>query len=145
MPEGIALGFDFGKRRIGVAVGEASLGVGRPLTTIDDIDTTLRFHRISELIQEWQPHVLVVGLALALDGTEHQLTRHCRRFANRLRGRFGLPVVLVDERLSSVSAEEALKEAGHDWVARKTLTDARAAQIILQDYFDAASQRRSAF
>lgn len=143
MPEGIALAFDFGRARIGVAVGEARLGMGRPLTTIELRNDQLRFRRISELIQEWQPRILVVGLPLDLDGAEDELTAETRRFANRLRGRFGLPVVLVDERLTSVAADEALRDAGYGWRGRKSRNDALAAQIILQDFFHAATQRRS--
>jgi putative Holliday junction resolvase len=134
---GIILAFDFGRRRIGVAMGESLLGQARSLTTIDAEDNATRFSAIAGLIREWQPARLVVGLPLALDGGEHEMTARCRRFANQLRGRFGLPVALVDERLSSVAAESRLKGAGISWQARKDLVDATAAAIILQSYFDA--------
>lgn len=144
MPEGVVLAFDFGTKRIGVAVGEAALGQGRPLTTIDAKNRETRFLTISELIEAWQPSRLVVGLPLRLDGGEHELTRRCRRFANQLHGRFGLPVELVDERLTSVAAEVTLKDGGYDWKTRKAASDAMAAKLILQDYFDAATRRGSA-
>lgn len=136
---GSVLAFDFGLRRIGVAVGESLLGRARPLTTIAAADNAARFNAISRLIEEWQPLRLVVGLPLALDGSEHEMTARCRRFANQLRGRFSVPVDLVDERLSSAAAEENLRDTGLDWKKRKPQLDAWAAQVILQSYFDAAT------
>ncbi len=135
---GTVLCFDFGLKRIGVAVGETLLGRARALATIQAESNEARFAAIAKLIEEWQPGELVVGLPLALDGSEHEMTSRCRRFANRLRGRFGLPVALTDERLSSAVADAELREAGLDWKARKQRVDALAAQHILQDYFDAA-------
>ena len=79
-----------------------------------------------------------------MDGTEHDLTRRARRFANQLNGRFGLPVALVDERLTSFDADLRLREAGVKGSARKGLDDAVAAQQILQDYFDHAHATASA-
>lgn len=136
-PAGTVLGFDFGLKRIGVAVGETLLRQARPLMTIDAEANTARFAIIERLLGEWQPALLVVGLPLAMDGTEHELSRRCRRFANQLHGRFGLPVRLVDERLTSSAADERLREAGLNWRERKEKVDAVAAQIILQSYFDA--------
>ncbi|MBI3524539.1 MAG: Holliday junction resolvase RuvX [Betaproteobacteria bacterium] len=137
MPEGTVLAFDFGLKRIGVAIGEIFLGQARPLATLSGEANDIRFAAIARLIAEWQPAHLVVGLPRALDGSEHQMTARCRRFAKQLEGRFGLPVHLVDERLSSSEAEDRLRDAGLSWQARKQQVDAVAAQIILQDYFDA--------
>lgn len=134
--DGTVLAFDFGLKRIGVAVGETLLGRANTLSTIRANTNDVRFDAIARLIQEWQPAQLVVGLPLALDGSEHDLSARCRRFANQLRGRFGLPVALVDERLTSAVAEAELREAGLGWQARKERVDALAAQHILQDYFD---------
>jgi putative Holliday junction resolvase len=131
------LAFDFGTRRIGVAVGEPMLGSARPLTTIDAEDNDHRFGAIARLIEEWQPQQLVVGLALALDGSEHEMTQRCRRFAHQLEGRFRLNVALIDERLTSVDAESRLAAQGKNWKQRKQSLDAEAAATILQDYFDA--------
>jgi putative Holliday junction resolvase len=136
MPDGVLLAFDFGARRIGVAVGEMMLGQARPLTTISAPANDARFDAIARLIAEWQPVRLLVGLPLALDGTEHEMTVRCRRFARQLEGRFRLPVTLVDERLSSAAAEERLRDDGHDWRARKALIDAEAAAVLLQSHFD---------
>jgi len=137
MPEGIVLAFDFGLKRIGVAVGETLLGQARALTTVVSETGAARFATIAALVAEWQPERLVVGLPTSMDGSEHALTARCRRFAQQLEGRFGLPVSLVDERLSSDEAERRLSAAGLDWRARKQRLDATAAEIILQDYFDA--------
>ena len=137
MPEGIVLAFDFGLKRIGVAIGETLLGQARPLTAIAAEANEARFAAIGRLIAEWQPGRLVVGLPSSMDGGEHAMSARCRRFAHQLEGRFGLPVGLVDERLSSDEAERRLSDAGLDWRARKQQVDAAAAQIILQDYFDA--------
>ena len=138
--------FDFGEKRIGVAVGEWELRQAHPLTAIVGEANRERFAAIAALIDEWRPLSLVVGLPLATDGSAHAMTARCTRFANQLRGRFGLPVTHVDERYSSVEAEERLREPGsrsHRGARRarstqdaKAQIDALAAQIILQSYFD---------
>jgi putative Holliday junction resolvase len=136
MPEGCVLGFDFGERRIGVAVGDGLLGIAHPLCTIDTELTAERFARIGQLISEWQPTLLVVGLPTHADGTEHAMTLLSRRFANRLNGRFNLPVHLVDERHTSLLAESLLHEAGLHGRKQKPVLDQVAAQAILQTWFE---------
>ncbi|MDO9051815.1 MAG: Holliday junction resolvase RuvX [Methylotenera sp.] len=131
-----ALAFDFGERRIGIAVGEHLLGSASPLTTIDNESNEIRFQMISTLIKEWQPKLLVVGLPLNVDGTEHAVTQLCKKFARRLNGRFNLPVMLIDERYSSVEASSLLNQTGIKGRAQKTMLDQVAAQTILQSYFD---------
>ncbi len=133
---GTVLGFDFGLARIGVAVGETELCMAQALTVIAGENDALRFAAIAKLLAEWQPASLVVGLPTHADGAEHAMTARCRRFANQLNGRFGLPVELIDERLTSVEADLLLREAGHGWKKRKQLLDAVAAQRILQTWFD---------
>lgn len=133
---GTILGFDFGLARIGVAVGETELGMAQPLSVITAGDDDARFAAIGKLVAEWQPAALVVGLPTHSDGTEHDMTARCRRFANQLNGRFRLPVELVDERLTSLEADSMLREAGHGWKKRKQHLDAVAAQRILQTWFD---------
>jgi putative Holliday junction resolvase len=132
---GAVLAFDFGEKRIGVAVGEWETRTAHPLETISGEVNAVRFARIGVLIGEWRPVELVVGLPMSLDGEEHELSRRCRRFANQLNGRFGLPVSLVDERLTSVEAESRLREAGLSVRNNKAAVDSLAAQEILQDYF----------
>jgi putative Holliday junction resolvase len=136
MPDGTVLAFDFGTQRIGVAVGEVMLGQARPLTTIEDAVNDTRFGTISKLIAEWQPLRLLVGLPVSLDGEANEMTARCRRFAHQLEGRYRLPVVLIDERLSSAAADERLRNTGVGWRSRKGRLDAEAAAILLQSHFD---------
>jgi putative holliday junction resolvase len=130
------LAFDFGEKRIGVAVGDLSLRIAHPLTTIAAEDNATRFAEIGRLIDEWKPARLVVGLPMHQDGTEHDVSRLARRFANRLEGRFGIAVTLVDERLTSVAAESRLKEAGVRGDRIKATLDAAAAGEILAAFFE---------
>jgi putative Holliday junction resolvase len=120
------LAFDFGIKRIGVAIGNTMLRQAEPLKVIKAEDNATRFNDIQKLLDEWTPARLVVGLPMHPDGNEHEMTARARRFANQLNGRFNLPVELVDERYSSavISAK------------RGEVIDDRAAAIILQQYFD---------
>lgn len=137
--KGAILAFDFGLRRIGIAVGDWETRLAHPLEVIDAEDNDTRFGRIAALIAEWRPTDLVVGLPLSMDGEEHDLTRRARRFSKQLHGRFGLPVALVDERLTSFDADLRLREAGVKGRERKGLDDTLAAQRILQDLLDQPS------
>ena len=137
-PRGTVLAFDFGQKRIGVAVGESMLAQAHPLTTIRSEGNLERFAVIAALLDEWHPARLVVGLPVGLDGVPHAMTARCTRFANQLRGRFGLPVDYAEERLTSVEAEERLRENGFTGRGVKEHVDAMAAQIILQCYFEHA-------
>ena len=139
-PAGTVLAFDFGQKRIGVAIG-VQLEAGRPgsaraLTTLASESNDARFAAITRLITEWQPVCLLVGRPLHEDGTPHQMTARCERFANQLRGRFRLPVEQVDERFSSLAADANLRQQGIPWQQRKSQLDAEAALIILQSWFD---------
>jgi putative Holliday junction resolvase len=129
------LAFDFGEKRIGVAVGDLGLRIAHPLTTIRAEDNTTRFAEIAKLIAEWRPARLVVGLPMHADGTEHEVSRLARRFAQRLEGRFGVPVALVDERLTSRAAESRMRESGVREDKIKASLDAAASQEILESYF----------
>ena len=133
------LAFDFGEARIGVAVGTDALGIPHPVETISFDDNERRFARIGELIAEWQPCRLIVGLPMHMDGQEHEMSRLARKFANRLNGRFNLPVDLVDERLSSAAASESLNETGVRGRKQKPALDQVAAMQILQGWFDSGS------
>lgn len=137
--QGTFLAFDFGVKRIGIALGNTLTASARPLATISDEKNDVRFAAIATLVKEWQPAALVVGLPCNDDGTPHELTALCRRFANRLKGRFNLPVILVDERYTSLAAAERLNEAGVHGQKQKALLDQYAAQQILQAYFDEPS------
>jgi putative Holliday junction resolvase len=129
------LAFDFGEKRIGVAVGDLSLRIAHPLTTIRAEDNATRFAQIGKLVSEWGPVRFVVGLPMHADGTEHEVSRLARRFAHRLEGRFGVSVELVDERLTSVAAESRLRESGARRDEIEASLDAAAAREILDSYF----------
>ena len=136
LPEGAVLGFDFGKKRIGVAIGNTVLGIAHPLVTIDSEVTERRFAMIAQLLENWQPVVLlVVGLSMHSDGTAHELTHLSRRFARRLQGRFNIKVILKDERYTSQTASIELREAGITGRNQKSVLDQVAAQQILQSFF----------
>jgi putative Holliday junction resolvase len=126
MPEETVLGFDFGLQRIGVAVGNTLLRRAQPLTVIAAASNDAKFAAIGELLREWRPARCIVGLPSHPDGTEHEMSARCRRFANQLNGRFGVATALVDERYSSAVLPQRRGER----------VDAQAAAIILQQYFD---------
>ena len=121
------LAFDFGLKRIGVAIGNTMICQAKPLSVITATANEPKFAAIDSLIKEWGASRIVVGLPSHPDGTEHDMSARCRRFANQVHGRFNLPVELVDERYSS--AVIAAK--------RGEVIDDRAAAVILQQYFDA--------
>ena len=129
------LAFDYGERRIGVAIGNLMLREASALTVVANLNREVRFAETGKLIAEWQPELLVVGLPCHPDGTPHEMTQQAKRFGNQLNGLFNVPVVWVHERYSSVAAAAALAEAGVK-VSQKVSLDAEAARIILQQYFD---------
>lgn len=134
---GTAMAFDYGEMRVGVAIGEHALGIAHPLTTIVAESVSDKFLAIQKLLQEWQPTSLIVGWPTHADGTPHEMTRLSEKFARRLDGRFGLPVLLVDERYTSEQAASTLHQAGVHGAQLKARLDQVAAQHILQSYFDA--------
>lgn len=120
------IAFDFGVKRIGVAVGNTVLRQATPLVVIEAASNENKFAAITRLLDEWQPSTLVVGLPLHPDGAEHEMTARCRRFANQLHGRYDIPAVLIDERYSSAVLPQRRGEH----------IDSEAAALILQQYFD---------
>jgi len=118
------LAFDFGTRRVGVAIGNTLTRNAQPLRTIA-AEGDLRFETIGKLIAEWQPHALVVGVPFHPDGAAHDNTVRARRFARQLHGRFKLPVHEVDERYTTTEA----RSRGADDI------DAASAGVILEQYF----------
>lgn len=124
------LGFDFGLKRIGVAVGNTLLRQAQPLAVIAGPGNDEKFAAIGALIAEWRPTRCVVGLPMHPDGAAHEMTARCRRFANQLHGRYGVATALVDERYTSAVIAHRRGEA----------IDAQAAALILQQYFDDHAQ-----
>jgi putative pre-16S rRNA nuclease len=123
------LAFDFGLKRIGVAVGEPEVRSAHPLPAIAAVGNA-RFAAIEKLVQQWKPARLVVGLPLSVAGEAHLVSRQAERFARRLQGRFRLPVARVDERFTSVEAESRLRGQ------KRKPVDSVAAQLMLEQYFD---------
>ncbi|NLD53557.1 MAG: Holliday junction resolvase RuvX [Burkholderiaceae bacterium] len=150
------LAFDFGTRRVGIAIGNTITASARPLETLDEAEPARRFERIGRLVGEWRPDALVVGRPLQPDGTANAVTLAAERFARQLHGRFGLPVTLVDERYSTVAARERIREtdpreglhgdvrarpsraSGRGAAGTAALADdAAAAAVILEQYLEA--------
>ena len=128
------LGFDFGTKSIGVAVGQTVTHTASALSAIKAKEGIPDWAVIERLIKEWQPQQLIVGLPLNMDGTEQPLTQRARKFGNRLHGRFGLPVQFQDERLTSTAAREQLFDAGGFRNLDKGKVDSTAALLIVEDY-----------
>ena len=128
MVEGVIVGFDFGLKRLGVAIGNTLTKEARPLQIIDSRTNQSRWTGIEKVLKEWNPSALVVGVPRHPDGTAHEMTARCERFARQLEGRFHLPVYPVDERYSS-----AVVDSEADFI------DDEAACIILQQFFDESS------
>ncbi len=136
--EATLLAFDYGEKRIGVAVGNSLTRHARALTVIENRSREYRFETIGKLIGEWNPGTVVVGLPMHKDGTPHAMTQLATRFGNQLTGRFNVPVSWVDERYSSVEAKAELKRNGVKMNAKGRYDDidAEAARVILQQYLD---------
>ncbi|MBS0894783.1 Holliday junction resolvase RuvX [Tatumella sp. JGM130] len=130
------LGFDFGTKSIGVAVGQQLTGTARPLAAIKARDGVPDWNLLEKLLKEWQPDLVVVGLPLNMDGTEQPLTTRARKFANRIHGRFGVAVELQDERLSTVEARAGLFETGGYRALTKGNVDSGSAVIIVESWLD---------
>ncbi|MCK0745974.1 Holliday junction resolvase RuvX [Chromohalobacter nigrandesensis] len=131
----LVLAFDYGTRRIGVAVGNEMLGSATALAPLPARDGIPDWQQIEALLEEWQPDLLVVGLPLNMDGTESDMSQRARKFGNRLHGRFGKPVEVFDERGSTRAAKRIARDAGHRGNYRDDGVDGIAAQLILQSFF----------
>ena len=133
------LGFDFGTKRIGIAIAQEVTGTANPLTTVTAIKHKPDWDSISKIIKEWQPDLFVVGLPLHMDGTEQPMTQAARRFSNQLNGRYQIPVALMDERLSSNEAESILNERASSH--SKAQIDMISAQLILQSWMSSENDK----
>lgn len=132
----IVLAFDFGTKRIGVAIGQRLTRQARPLVTVGAKNGVPQWEKIAALIKRWQPGALVVGIPLNMDGTEQTLTGLARAFAKCLHERYQLPVFEMDERLTSVAARERLFQEGGFAALQDGQVDSMAAQLILQNWLD---------
>jgi putative Holliday junction resolvase len=134
--DGTLLGFDFGHRRIGVAVGQTLTGTANALTVLTSTQGP-DWQALARLAREWKPVAMVVGLPLAADGSETDMSKDARRFGDQLRERFGCPVSFQDERLTSLAADERFASARTKGGMRRkhaAMKDAMAAQIILENW-----------
>ena len=136
----VVLGFDFGTKRIGVAVGQTVTQTATPLPLLKAQDGAPKWDQIQILIDEWRPQILIVGLPVHMDGTEQLLTKAAKRFGNRLNGRFNLPVEWVDERLTSYEAESLVGEYNIKLNDQQLNIDSFSAKLILEQWF---SQNKS--
>ncbi len=129
------LGFDYGRKRIGVAVGQQLTCSATALTTVQAKNGKPDWPAISRLLEEWKPDALVVGIPYHMDGTEQDMTHAARRFGRQLEGRYQLPVHHAEERLSSYVVESGLNDA-----TGKAAIDPLSAQVILQDWLQLNTQ-----
>ena len=132
------MAFDYGQKRIGVAIGQQLTATTQSIDTVAVRQNKPDWEHINRLIKEWQPTLLLVGLPMNMDGTEHEISAAARRFANQLNGRYQLLVELVDERLSSIEADEIISEARrHGGISKgkaKRALDQVAAELIIQTW-----------
>lgn len=132
------IAFDFGKQRTGVAIGNTVTGIATPHATIQSKNDKPNWEKITQLLQEWRPEQLVVGVPYYLDGKSSNMTEAALRFARQIEGRYHLPVATIDEQLSSREAEQRLKQSrqqGRNKKITKTDIDKLAAAIILESWF----------
>ncbi|HDZ16226.1 hypothetical protein LCGC14_1634700 [marine sediment metagenome] len=130
------LGFDFGMKNIGIAVGQELTGTANPLTAIKARDGIPDWTIIGKLIAEWKPDMLIVGLPLNMDGTEQEMTAAAKRFGNRLNGRFNVPVEWQDERLTTFEALEQMGIRSKMDSKQRSDVDQLSAQLILQSWLN---------
>lgn len=146
-PEGSALttvlAFDYGRRRIGVAVGNLIINTATPLTTLANTDQGPDWPALEKLCAEWCPDLLIIGLPVMLDGSPSANYPEVENFAQAMDERFSMPIVLVDEKLSSVEAKEQIKAARQSGLRRRTRSgdvDKFAAQVILRSWLNQRDQ-----
>jgi putative Holliday junction resolvase len=132
------VGFDFGKKYIGVAVGQEITGTASPLGSIKATNGIPHWDSLSSYLTEWQPDLIVVGLPLNMDGSEQQLTLDAKKFGNRISGRYGLKVEFQDERLTTADAKERLFAQGGYKNLKKDNIDAESAALIIESFFEAS-------
>ncbi len=144
MPAMRAMGFDYGTKQIGVAVGQTLTGSAEPLAELKARDGIPDWDQIGRLIAEWKPDVLVVGLPLNMDGTASDMSTRAQKFARRLEGRFHLPTYCVDERLSTFEAKQSLKDRGRMPSSfRDNPVDSLAAALLLETWLSESSKEQS--
>ncbi|MGJ8692977.1 MAG: Holliday junction resolvase RuvX [Thalassotalea sp.] len=130
------MGFDFGSKYIGLAIGQEITGSANPLGSVKANDGVPHWDNIEKYLKEWQPDILVVGLPLNMDGTEQPVTLAAKKFGNRLHGRFGYQVEFQDERLTTADAKAQLFAQGGYRNLKKDNIDAQSAVLIIESFFE---------
>jgi putative Holliday junction resolvase len=130
------LGFDYGLKNIGAATGQTLTGTATPQPPLRARDGVPDWSEVEALLREWQPELVLVGLPLNMDGTESELSARARKFANRIHGRFGVAVEMVDERLSSFEAKGEVMARGGSRDYGKNPVDSIAARLIVETYLN---------
>ncbi len=130
------LAFDFGLVQIGVAVGNTLLRSTQPLAILRAREGVPDWQALEQLVRDWQPDLLLVGDPLNMDGSDSELCERARKFARRLHGRLGLPVTMVDERLTSFEAKQVSREQGHRGNYKRRPIDSQAAELVLQSWLN---------
>lgn len=134
-----AMAFDYGTKKIGVAVGQSITQTASPLAVLPARDGIPNWDTIEKLVREWQPEAFIVGMPFNMDGTENAMTKRAQKFLQRLSGRFNIPCYSMDERLSSREARQIRKEmadAHGKAYNEKEAIDSLAAQLILENWFE---------
>ncbi len=134
------IAFDFGEKRIGVAYGQCITGGASALAPLKARDGIPDWQVIAELLAYWQPDLVIVGLPLNMDGSENEMCRRARKFGNRIHGRFGLPVAMHDERLTSFEAKSYVIAAGGSRDFGKNSVDGIAAVLLFESWFSTRTQ-----
>ncbi len=129
------IAFDYGTRSIGVASGQAITGTASELPPLKADNGVPKWPELQALLEAWQPDLVLVGLPLNMDGSDSELAQRARKFANRIHGRFGVPVALYDERLSTREAKQEARERGHRGSYRDNPVDSIAARLILESWW----------
>jgi putative holliday junction resolvase len=138
------LGFDFGTKKIGVAVGQIITGIASPLQTIRSLGEQPDWRSIEKLCHEWLPAGLIVGISRQADGRDNPVTPRMQKFCRQLAGRFSLPVYQIDEALSTYEAKQLLFDELHVSASKLwAVQDQLAAQLILQTWLNQATTARS--
>lgn len=133
-PQGVALGFDYGTKKIGVAVGQLLTRSASPLSILYRVKDEIDWVNIAALIKQWRPFALVVGIPVHMDGKEQWITREATAFAIALKDRFNVPVYVTDERLTSAEARAQIFESGGYKALKKAALDSLAAKLILEQW-----------
>lgn len=129
------LAFDYGTKRIGVAIGQTITLTARPLATLQADEGEPDWNDIASLIKQWQPDALIVGIPLSLDNSEQKITFLAKDFGEKLRQHFELPIYMVDERYSTIEARQMLFDQGGYKKLKKSEVDSWAAKLILEGWF----------